>query len=201
MDLQRFMEELASKKSSPGGGAVAPITGAFGVALAAMVLAITQDKEPDKQPELVAELLSQAHNLKEILFKLSAADQTVSEQLFASYGLPRTNDQEKSDRQAAIQTGLIRATETPLATMQTACQGQEMLVTVAEIGRKSVLADVRVASRHLTTALESANENVIENVAWLKDQDLGQTYQSQAQSLLQKNQDLASQVQVKLSLR
>src|SRR3989442_8064295 len=64
--LQYYLDELASAKSTPGGGSAAALSGGMGAALASMVARLTLGKSDyaDVQPE-IQELLQQTEKLRE----------------------------------------------------------------------------------------------------------------------------------------
>ena len=62
--IKKYVEDLASKKPTPGGGSAAAVSGAVGVALLEMVCNFTLGKEKYKDVE--KEMKSHLANLKKL---------------------------------------------------------------------------------------------------------------------------------------
>jgi formiminotetrahydrofolate cyclodeaminase len=102
-----FLEQLAS--------AAAAIMGAMGAALVSMVCNVTIGKKGQEQA--AAEMLAvraESETLRARLTAMVDDDIAAFDSLMASYKLPKTGDDDKARRSAAIQAGLRRATEVPL---------------------------------------------------------------------------------------
>jgi formiminotetrahydrofolate cyclodeaminase len=109
--VQAFLNELASKAPTPGGGSAAAVMGAQAAALISMVCNLTIGKP--KYAEVEAEirtLLEKSETLREMLTNMIKADVDVFDRLMATYGLPKLSDEEKISRSAAIQSALKEAT-------------------------------------------------------------------------------------------
>ncbi|OFK17756.1 hypothetical protein HMPREF2829_08130 [Aerococcus sp. HMSC072A12] len=171
-----------------------PLTGALGTALGCMVLEITKEKVKDADIDRIDQILKQGHTYIDQLKDLSEKDAEVSGHMFAQYALPRETEEEKAQRTAAIQEALLGATEVPLQVMETSLKAMRLLKEIAEIGRKSVLADVEVGVQHLYTALHCAKYNVLENVKLIKDEDKAQAYQERADQALQGSEEVKEAV-------
>ena len=113
--IQFFLDELASKSATPGGGSVAALMGAQSAALTSMVcnLTIGKPKYAEIETEMQA-LLEKSEALREKLTGLIQTDIDVFNRLMARYALPKESDQEKTLRSEAIQSVLKEATEIPL---------------------------------------------------------------------------------------
>jgi formiminotetrahydrofolate cyclodeaminase len=116
MELEEFIDRLASAEPSPGGGAAAALTGALAAGLFAKACNLTIGREKFKAVEAdVRRLLDQVEPLRRRLFDLIEADAAAYRQVAAAYRMPRQSDAEKAARTEAIQAALKRATEVPLA--------------------------------------------------------------------------------------
>src|SRR5258706_14746590 len=105
-----FLEQLASSAPTPGGGSAAAIMGAMGAALVSMVCNVTIGKKG--QEHAVAELLAvraESETLRARLTAMVGEDIAAFDNLMAAYKLPKTGDEDKAHRSAAIQAGLRRA--------------------------------------------------------------------------------------------
>jgi len=116
MELEEFINRLASAEPSPGGGAAAALTGALAAGLFAKACNLTIGREKFKAFEAaVRRLLDHVEPLRRRLFDLIEADAAAYREVAAAYRMPRQSDAEKAARAAAIQAARKQATERPLA--------------------------------------------------------------------------------------
>lgn len=201
MEMYAYLEDLASSKSAPGGGSAAAYAGSMGAALGNMVLNITIEKQKNADKELLSGLVAHMTVHQKNLFDLVKGDEEASTKLFDAYKLPKNTEEEKATRLQAIQDGLKIATEVPLDVMKNATHALEIMIQVVELGRKSVLADVTVGTSMLKTAVLAANENVVENVEYLKDTALSATFASQAEDFIARTNLATELITKKLETR
>ncbi|MFI3185713.1 MAG: cyclodeaminase/cyclohydrolase family protein [Methylococcaceae bacterium] len=168
--VQTFMDDLASKAPTPGGGSAAAVMGAQAAALISMVcnLTIGKPKYAEVEVEMRA-LLEKSEALREQLTGMIKADVDVFERLMSTYGLPKDSEEEKLMRSAAIQAVLKEATQVPLACAQ-ACAEVIVLSKIAvDKGNTGVISDAGVAAMAGYGGLKSAALNVYINAGGLKD--------------------------------
>ena len=169
--LQQFLDELASKAPTPGGGGAAALIGAMGAALVSMVCNLTIGKKNHEEVEAeMRETLAAAEALRERLTAMIQADADTFGQVMSAYGLPKDTDEEKQARAVAIQTALKVAADAPLECAKACVELIALSRVVAEKGNKNVVSDAGVAVLAAQAALKSAALNVIVNVNAIKDE-------------------------------
>ena len=95
MTIQRFLDELASKASTPGGGGAAAIIGATGAALIGMVANFTIGKKGyEEVDEEFKEMLEKSEKLRSKLTDAIKDDVDVFNKVMAAYGMPKETDEE-----------------------------------------------------------------------------------------------------------
>lgn len=165
MTVAGFLEALASKSPTPGGGAAAAVTLAQAAALGSMVIAYTQGKAKWSAHSALhghaAAFLAQAR-----LEALALADRDASayRALNALWGIPR----EERSRDPRWSPALDEAIAAPSAIADLACA---TIVLLARLdGRTSALlaSDLRIARLFADAALEAALANVEVNVPMLE---------------------------------
>lgn len=168
--IQTFLDELASKSSTPGGGSAAAIMGAMGAALVSMVCNLTIGKQNylDVEDDM-KDVLRRAEELRERLTGMVRADVEVFDQVMAAYGLPKETDAQKTARSEAIQSALRAATEVPLNCARACAEAIALSQRVAEKGNRNVISDAGVAVLAAYAALRSAALNVYINAGAIKD--------------------------------
>ena len=168
--LADFLDRLASRQPTPGGGSVAALMGAQAAALVAMVCNLTLGKPKYAAVEAeMQQLLQQTTALQSELTAMIQADVDVFNRLMACYGLPKSTDDEKAARSQQLQTVLIDATEVPLACAQACAQAIALSRVAAENGSLGVISDAGVAVMAALAGLKSAALNVRINAASLND--------------------------------
>ena len=113
--IQQFLDDLASKKATPGGGSAAAIMGAMGAALVSMMCNLTVGKKNYEGMESeIKAILERSEYLRIQLTEMISADVDVFDQVMAAYGMPKNSTEEIQMRSDTIQTALKSATEIPL---------------------------------------------------------------------------------------
>ncbi|HEY8158911.1 MAG TPA: cyclodeaminase/cyclohydrolase family protein [Methylobacter sp.] len=183
--VQAFIDELASKAPTPGGGSAAAVMGAQAAALVSMVcnLTIGKPKYAEVEVEMQA-LLEKSEALREILMSMIKADVDVFDRLMATYGLPKDSDEEKAARGEAIQSALKEATIVPLKCANACAEAIALSRIAAEKGNTGVISDAGVAVMAAYGALKSAALNVYINVGGLKDRGFADAKLAELEAIL-----------------
>ncbi|WP_404359790.1 methenyltetrahydrofolate cyclohydrolase [Methylotuvimicrobium sp. KM1] len=184
--LQIYLDELASKAPTPGGGSAAALMGAQAAALVGMVCNLTIGKP--KYAEVEAEmgvLLDRSKALRERLAGMIKADVDVFDRLMACYGMPKETEAQKAVRSEAIQALLKEATEVPLECARACFEVIELSRIAAEKGNIGVISDAGVAVMSAYAGLKSAALNVYINVGSLKDKEFAERKTLELESILE----------------
>ena len=169
--IQVFLDELASKASTPGGGSAAAIIGAMGAALISMVANFTVGKKGYEDVDADAQtILDKSEKLRAQLTDMIKADVDVFNKVMGAYGMAKDTDEQKAGRTAAIQAALKEATDVPLACARISAEVIKLCQPIAEKGNKNVISDAGVAVLAGQAALRSAALNVYINIGGIKDE-------------------------------
>lgn len=184
--VQVFLDELASKSSTPGGGSAAAVMGAQSAALTSMVcnLTIGKPKYEDVDADMRA-LLIKSEILREKLTGMIKADVDVFDRVMASYGMPKSTEEEKAVRSAKIQEALKVATEVPLDCARACAEAIELSREAAEKGNLNVISDAGVAVMAAYGALKSAALNVYINVGSIKNKKFADSRMADLEAILE----------------
>jgi formiminotetrahydrofolate cyclodeaminase len=193
--VQDFLDTLASDSPAPGGGSAAAISGAMSAALVSMVCRLTIGKKKYAAVENEAKaILEQSEVLRTQLNRLVTEDTLAFEEVMAAYRLPKESDLEKETRNAAIQTALKQATQTPLATAKACAEVIALSDVIVRIGNANALSDAGVASLTALAGLKGAALNVLINLNSIQDVDfISQTWE-EVDSILKEYTNQADQV-------
>lgn len=183
--IQLYLDQLASKAPTPGGGSAAALLGAQSTALTSMVCNLTIGKL--KYVEVEADmqvLLHKSESLRTILTAMIQADVDVFNKLMAAYGLAKETEQEKLARSQQIQTVLREATIIPLACAKACAEAMELSKEAADKGSLMVISDAGVAVMSAYAGLKSAALNVYINAASLKDRSFAEGKLAELEAIL-----------------
>ena len=183
--LETFLDELASGAPTPGGGSAAAIMGAMGAALVSMVCNVTIGKKGHEAVESEMESVrDESERLRMRLTSMVAEDVAAFDGLMTAYRLPKSSEDEKSRRAAAIQSSLRAATETPLACARACAEVVALSKRAGEKGYAGVISDAGVGVLAASTALRSAALNVYINAHSLKDRVFADAATAELEQLL-----------------
>ncbi len=171
--LQVFLDDLASEKSTPGGGSASALTGAMGAALASMVARLTLHRQDYAAiHDEMEQVLQQTEHLRHRFEELMQEDIAAYGKLSAAYKMPRGTDEEKEARSRAIQEQLVEAALVPLEVVENAAELILYCERIAEIGNRTVLSDVATGSMLAACAGAGASWMVRVNMQAMKDEEL-----------------------------
>ena len=185
MTIQTFLDELASKASTPGGGGAAAVSGAMGAALISMVANFTIGKKGYEEVEGEAkDILAKSEDLRAKLTDAIKDDVDVFNRVMAAYGMPKETDEEKAARSTEIQAALKEATDVPLECARLCHAVIKLSQPIADKGNNNVISDAGVAVLAGYAGLRSAALNVYINIGGIKDQEFADDRRKQLETLL-----------------
>jgi glutamate formiminotransferase/formiminotetrahydrofolate cyclodeaminase len=170
-----FPDELAAPTPTPGGGSAGAFAGSMGAALVAMVAGLTIGKK--KYAEVEAEMQAirvVAENLREELTHAVEDDSVAFETVMGAFKLPKSTDEEKKARDAAIVQATLNAAHIPLHVCEDAVKVMELALKCAERGNLNAISDSASGFAMSRAAFTAAGYNVKINVASLEDKSLGE---------------------------
>lgn len=168
--LREYLDDLASAKSTPGGGSAAALSGAMGAGLVCMVARLTLGKAnyASVQPEIET-LLERAEQLRQRFQELMQEDIEAYGRLSACFKMPRSSDEERSERTRAIQEALYTAALVPLTMAECAAKLVGYCERIATIGNVNVISDIATATMMAIGAGTGASWMVRTNLRAMKD--------------------------------
>ncbi|QJD30922.1 methenyltetrahydrofolate cyclohydrolase [Methylococcus geothermalis] len=187
--IQQFLDELASKSATPGGGSAAAVMGAMGAALVGMVCHLTVGKKNYEAVEAeMAGVLARADALRAQSMDMIRADVEAFDRVMAAYALPRDTEDDKAARGRAIQEALKAATDVPLACARLCVDIIELSDIAAQKGNRNLISDAGVAVMAAHAALKSAALNVYVNAKGVKDEAFARDRVDRLEALLKEGE-------------
>ena len=193
--IEDFLEELAGKGATPGGGSVAAMMGAQSVALTSMVCQLTIGKPDYKEVEVeMQSLLKRSEKLRIELTQMIQDDINVFNRMMACYRLPKKSNEEKIKRSEQIQTVLKEATLVPLRCVRACVEAIELSRIAANKGSLPVISDAGVAVISAYAGLKSATLNVYINTKSIKDKPFITEILAELEALLQGTDETTKEI-------
>lgn len=150
--IDKFLDELASKKPTPGGGAVAALSAAMAAGLVQMVADLTVGKKGYEKVWEKAKVIGiQAKRLEKELLVLGDKDIAAYNSVVLAF---------KSKNQKRLKKALQRAMDVPGQVAQKSGSVSRLAAQIGKIGNQNALSDAKTASHLAKAARRSAFENV-----------------------------------------
>ena len=168
--LVRYIEELASKTPTPGGGSAAALAACLGVALISMAANFTRGNEKYKDAEEdVQKVLESTRTLIGKLTMLIDEDSITYRKVQSAYNLPKETTDERDKRSKAIQDALKENIGVCMDICRYSYNAAILCDVLVEKGNPLLLGDVGSGIAMLWAAFQSSLLNVETNLKNVKD--------------------------------
>jgi formiminotetrahydrofolate cyclodeaminase len=183
---EKFVEVLASKAPTPGGGGASALTGAIGVALGNMVGSLTVGKK--KYAEVEAEIknmMAVSDQLQAELLELVQKDAECFEPLAAAYSLPKDTEEQRAEKERVLEQATKDACRVPFEIMEKCCQGIDLCGQFAEKGSVMATSDAGAGAIFCRAALQAASLNIYINTKSLNDREYAEQMNHKSDAMLE----------------
>lgn len=187
-----FVQNVASRSPTPGGGSVAALSGSMGAGLITMVCRLSGAKQGEELREFFRESEQKAIELRDRLRDLTDADAEAYEAVVAAMGLDQSTSDRAEARKRAVDEANRRAAEVPFETMGACLRGLELLEPVVDKCFKGAITDAGVAGLVLEAGFMGAMYNVQVNLPGVADTDFTARTRSRMQRMVPRMFDLAA---------
>jgi glutamate formiminotransferase/formiminotetrahydrofolate cyclodeaminase len=172
MTLAAFADETASESPAPGGGSISAYMGSLGAALGTMVANLSSHKKGwDERWEEFSNWAEKGQQYKDRLLKLVDEDTKAFNQIMQAFSLPKSSDEEKQARKAAINEATRNAIEVPFSVMEVSLESMEVIKAMATEGNPNSVSDAGVGALCARSAVRGAFLNVKINAAGFEDKE------------------------------
>lgn len=186
-----FLDALASKSPTPGGGGASALVGAVGIALASMVGNYTVGKKAYAHVEAdVLDMMERATVLRQELLALVDADAAAFAPLSKAYGIPKDDP----SRDEVMEGCLRNAAQPPMDMVRLTCKAIDLHKEMLEKGSKMVLSDVGTGVVFCWSALYGAALNVKVNTKSMLDRTYADAMNQEVDSLMEQYWKVAEEV-------
>lgn len=195
MTCKGFADETASESPAPGGGSISAYMGALGAALGTMVANLSSHKAGwDDRWEEFSDWAEKGQTVMAELLHLVDEDTAAFNRIMAVFAMPKSTDEEKAARSAALQEATLYATEVPLRTMRAALAVFPIVRAMAEEGNPNSVSDAGVGALAARSAVFGARLNVRINAAGLKDRAKADVLVAEADAIAAEAERLEKEV-------
>ncbi len=180
-----FAVETASESPAPGGGSISAYMGALGAALGTMVANLSSHKAGwDERWKEFSDWADKGQALMNEMLWLVDEDTNAFNKIMDVFAMPKSTDEEKAARAAAMESATLYATEVPLRTVKTAFKAFEIVRAMAQEGNPNSVTDAGVGALAIRSAVMGAALNVKINAAGLKDRETADKLVAEAEALV-----------------
>jgi formiminotetrahydrofolate cyclodeaminase len=199
LTVRNFLGALAGAEPTPGGGTAAAIAGAMGASLLMMVAGLHRTRgNTDEERAALAAVRTRLAPLADALERAADRDAESFDAVMAAYRRPKSTDEEKAARKAAIADAMRGATDMPLETLRLAAAALDLGETVARLGNPSAASDAGVGGGLLAAAAEGAAANVRINLGSAGDGAYRRATESEMEALVARAADAARRMRAAL---
>ena len=163
-----FLDAVAARAPTPGGGAVAAAAGALAAAMGEMVLNYSLGKKDlATHAATFEDALAQLHRARQLLLRLVVEDQAAYEALTAA---------RKQGDATARDAALLTAIRVPQSIAATAAAVLEQAERVAPVANRWLLSDLAVCAELAMATIRCAGYNVRVNLADVSEAAEGERF-------------------------
>ena len=186
-----FLDALASKAPTPGGGGASALAGALGAALCTMVgnYTVGKKKYADVEEDVKA-LMAKAEDIRARLLAQVDADAAAFEPLSRAYAIPKDDPK----RGEVMERCLRDAAAAPMAILRLCCQAIDLHREMLDKGSVMMLSDVGTGVVLCWGALYGAALNVKVNTKSMADRAYAEAMNNQVDELVNRYWKVAEQV-------
>ena len=171
LSVAEFAAITASDAPAPGGGSVSALAGSIAAALGEMVARLTVGREKYASSEAeMQKVIDTLPTVREKLMNAVDEDSKAFDQYMAALSMPKSTDEEKTVRSAAMQEGLKVAARVPLGVAQAIDTLFPCLEKAVTIGNPNAVTDGMVGTMMARTGILGALFNVRVNLESIKDE-------------------------------
>jgi len=192
--LSDLLDATASEASTPGGGAIAAVSGALGAALGEMSCRYTLGPKYADRRHAVERLLAALADERARFLEIADLDVEAYGGFSDAMKMPRDTDEAKAARRGAMQAALAASMEVPLVCARSAARVLDLLVELAEVANPNLASDVGCAAWSAHAALGAARLNVLVNADSLKDAETAAAAVAEIEALRERGEASARTV-------
>jgi formiminotetrahydrofolate cyclodeaminase len=194
IDLRQFLNELASKQPTPGGGGASALAGAMSAALCSMVCNLTIGKKKYLEVEdSMKVILDKSETLRAKLTDLIDRDAEAFQALITAFKLPKESEEEVAIRSRRVEETTKKAALVPLEIMRLCCDILPLALAATK-GNEQAISDTGVSAILAAAGAQAAALNVHINLPGLRDREWAKARFEEVNRMLKESYEGAEKV-------
>lgn len=169
MKLERFLDDLASAKATPGGGSASALAATLSASLVAMVAGLSTKDEAKRGKEM-ERIRARALSMQSKLSAAVSEDAASFNAVMASFRLPRDTDEDRLLRSRMIQEAYRQACMVPKRIVESSVILLGLCSTLISRGNPNAKPDATVAVHLANAAFEGGIVNIRVNLLSIQNQ-------------------------------
>lgn len=180
-----FIDLLASEAPAPGGGSASALAGAMGISLAAMTARLTVGKPKYAEyDELMKSIIAKTSPMVEQMTNGIDKDTDAYNVVSGVFKMPKSNDEEKAARKAAMQSALKNAALVPFELLENCERALMALTECVGTINPNCYSDLGSGAANLRSAAQGAWLNVLINIGGLADKEFAADLKERGQKCI-----------------
>ncbi|MCX5657366.1 MAG: cyclodeaminase/cyclohydrolase family protein [Candidatus Omnitrophica bacterium] len=168
--LKKYLDDLAARQATPGGGSAAALTGALAAGLLSMVSNYTLGNPKYKAvEEEVTGYLKESESLRLRFMELIDLDAASYDKVYQAQKLPKETPEEKNSRREKIREAVKEAAVVPIEICQLSYRALKFCEMMLEKTNVNLVSDLAVSGALLEGGFKAALINVEINISSLDD--------------------------------
>lgn len=168
--IKKYLDDLAGRQATPGGGSAAALAGALAAGLLSMVANYTlgSPKYKDVEEE-VSGYLKESEGLRLRFMELVDLDVTNYDKVYQAQKLPKETPEEKNVRREKIREAVKEAAVVPIEICQLSYRALKLCEVMLDKTNINLVSDLAVSGALLEGGFKATLINVEINVSGLDD--------------------------------
>lgn len=197
--VDRFLGDISSKTSTPGGGSVSAFVGTLGACLVSMSAGFTLGKEGfNDYEDQVNDLLAKSKEKGEELMALMEEDIGAYNDVKKAFALSKSTEDDKARRSIAIQNAFMKAIDVPLRTMRSCLEILAYSDSLVNNVNPNLITEVGVAGLLADAALKGSMLNIEFNLNYIKDEEVAGNVKKELKDVLERAGKLIDNIMEKV---
>lgn|SRR5699024_250319 len=168
--VKDFINDVAARTASPGGGATAAVTASMAVATILMAVKFSDNNTLTvKNAKMFALTIEELETVKDEFQNMVKKDEENFVTLMDAFKMSKETLKERKVREAKVQEGLIKASEVPIQLIHEIRRVQLIVEKIYPLIKPNIVADIGVGLELLQAVAHSCSYNVYSNIRFLKN--------------------------------
>lgn len=168
--VKDFINDVAARTASPGGGATAAVTASMAVATLLMAIKFSDNNTLTvKNAKMFVLTIEELETVKDDFQNLVKKEEENFIDLMNAFKMSKETLKERKVREEKVQEGLIKASEVPIQLIHEIRRVQLIVEKIYPLIKPNIVADIGVGLELLQAVAHSCSYNVYSNIRFLKN--------------------------------